>query len=106
MCEIRALLNRIGTAPGACHAAAGRRVSLWLRTVRGAQNGNGSIGKGESKGAVCGDARVYWSGAKASLMARADFWGISLTVPASFAGTAWIAPAICTRAAQPGVSPP
>jgi hypothetical protein len=28
-------------------------------------------------------------------MARADFCGISLTVPASFAGTAWIAPAIC-----------
>ena len=35
------------------------------------------------------------SGAKASLTARAVFCGISLTVPASFAGTAWIDPAIC-----------
>ena len=34
-------------------------------------------------------------------MARADFWGISLTVPASFAGTAWIAPAICNPHPHP-----
>ena len=34
------------------------------------------------------------SGAKASLMAREVFWGTSLTVPASLAGTAEMPPAI------------
>jgi hypothetical protein len=41
---------------------------------------------------------LHASGAKASLMARADFCGISLTVPASFAPTPWIDPAICHHA--------
>ena len=79
--------------------ASGARTAEAGRLCGGRQSAQASLAHehhcgGRGRAHARGRQSAQASGAKASLMAREVFWGTSLTVPASLAGTAEMPPAI------------